>query len=113
MNKDFKLFQKEFKKWQEKFGLMGYTIYFKHEPLDGAFADIEIRQGEMVASVRLSNKLTDKNKLYRDIKMDAKHEAIHLLVGRLSENAGYRYSSKAEIYEATEELVNKLVTLIP
>ena len=112
-NKDFELFQKEFKKWQERFGLMGYTVYFGYEELDGAFADIRIKQGEMVATIRLNSKLSDGDKPHRDIKKDAKHEAIHLLVGRLAENAEYRYSSKAELYEATEELVNKLGNLIP
>ena len=28
---DFELFQKEFKKWQRKFGLTGYKVYFMRQ----------------------------------------------------------------------------------
>jgi len=113
MNKDFELFQKEFKKWQKLFGLTGHKVYFKYEPLDGRFAEIAITSGVMVATVRLNSNLPDKDKPFKDIKRDAKHEAIHLLLGRLEGNARYRYSSEAEIDEASEELVNKLEGLIP
>ena len=109
---DFELFQKEFKKWQDKFGLTGYRVYFKYEPIDSAFADIKINQGEMVVTTRLNSKLPDKDKPHRDIRHSAKHEAIHLLIGRLEQNARWRYSSEAEIYEATEELVFRLEGLI-
>ena len=111
--KDFDLFQVEFKKWQYRFGLTGYKVYFKYEPIDSSFADININQGEMVATVRLSSKLPDKNKPHKDVRRSAKHEALHLLVGRLENNGRYRYCSENEIYEATEELVFRLEELIP
>ena len=71
MNKDFALFQSEFKKWQKLFGLTGYQVYFKYEPIDGAFADIKVRQSDMVAVVRVNSKLHDGDKPFRDIKADA------------------------------------------
>lgn len=113
MDNDFELFKEEFKKWQVKFGLTGYTVYFKHEKIDGSFADIKINQGDMVVTARLNSKLSTANKPFKDIKGSAKHEAIHLLVGRLEQDGRYRYSSEPEIYEATEELVNRLECLIP
>lgn len=113
MNKDFALFQKEFKKWQKLFGLTGYKVYFKYEPDDGYFASLTVNQGNMVATVRLNSKLPDKDKAFKDIKQSAKHEAIHLLVARLERNGRYRFSSENEIYEATEELVFRLENLIP
>jgi len=112
MRQDFELFQSEFKKWQQKFGLTGYKVYFKHEAIDGCFASIEISQGEMVATVRLNSGLPDKDKPFEDIERSAKHEALHLLVGRLEQNGRCRYSSENEIYEATEELVFKLEELV-
>ena len=111
--KDFDLFQVEFKKWQYRFGLTGYKVYFKYEPLEDHFAEITISQGNMVATVRLNSKLPDKNKPHKDVRRSAKHEALHLLVGRLENNGRYRYCSENEIYEATEELVFKLEELIP
>ena len=109
---DFELFQREFKKWQQHFGLTGYKVYFKYEPIDSSFADIRINQGEMVATVTLNSTLPDKDKPFKDIKRSAKHEALHLLVGRLEQNARFRYSSENEIYECVEELVFKLEELV-
>ena len=112
MDKDFELFQQEFKKWQKWFGLTGYKVYFKYETIVSSFADIKINQGDMVATVRLNKKLLGKEKPFRDVKTSAKHEAIHLLVGRLEQDGRYRYCSEPEIYEATEELVHRLESLI-
>jgi len=66
----------------------------------------------MVATVRLNNKLPKKDREYKDIKRSAKHEALHLLVGRLEHNGYCRYSTENEIYEAAEEIVHKLEELI-
>ena len=66
----------------------------------------------MVATVRLNSNLPEKDKPYKDIKRSAKHEALHLLVGRLELNGRYRYLAETEIYEATEELVFRLEKLI-
>lgn len=113
MTEDFELFKQEFEKWQKRFGLTGYKVYFKHERIDGSFADIKINQGDMVVKVRLNKKLSEDNKIFKDIKRSAKHEALHLLVGRLEQDGRYRYCSETEIYEATEELVNRMEGLIP
>jgi len=109
---DFQLFQSEFKKWQEKFGLTGWQVYFKKDLIDGCFADISFCHGLQVATVRLNDKLPDKDKPFRDIKKDARHEALHLLLARLEGNAKFRYASENEITESIEELVVKLEGLI-
>lgn len=111
-NTDFLEFQSCFKEYQQKFGLTGYKVYFKYEPIDGAFADITVKYSDMVATVRLNSKSLGKDKPFKDIKRSAKHEAIHLLLQRLEGNARYRYASSEEIYEATEELTFKLEELI-
>lgn len=113
MNKDFELFQAEFKRWQKLFGLTGYRVYFKCEPLDDSFANISISQGHMVATVTLNSKIPAKDRPFEDVGQSAKHEALHLLIGRLDQDGRYRYSSEGEIYEAAEELVFKLENLIP
>lgn len=112
MNKDFAEFQKEFKKYQQLFGLTGYKVYFKFESIDSAFASITVDRADMIATVRLNSDLSDKDKPFKDIKMSAKHEAIHLLLMRLELNAIYRHSTSGEIYEAVEELAFKLEGLI-
>jgi len=109
-NKDFKLFQEEFEKWQERFGLTGYKVYFKYEPLDDSFASISVNQEGMIATVTL-NSLDRKNPL-KEIKRSAKHEALHLLLARLERRAKSRFANEDEIYELVEELTNKLECLI-
>ena len=112
MSKDFKDFQKYFKHYQKLFGLTGYQVYFKYEPIEESFANISINQTSMVVTVRLNSNLPEKDIPFKDIKRTAKHEAIHLLVGRLEQNGRYRYSSENEIFEAVEELVNRIWDLI-
>ena len=112
MNRDFILFQKYFTEYQQRFGLTGYKIYFRYEPLNSTFAEIRFGEHDQVATVALNSNLPEKDKPFKDIKLTAKHEAIHLLLHRLESNARWRYSSASEIDEADEELVVKLEQLI-
>lgn len=112
MDEDFALFQSEFKKWQQRFGLTGYRVFFRYEEIPHTFADIQVKQTDMVAVLRLNSKLDEIDKPNKDIRATAKHEAIHLLTARLAENGRYRYIAENEIDEALEELVKKLEGLI-
>ena len=105
----FETFQREFKKWQHEFGLSGYKVYFKHEPIDDAFANITFDQLEYIATVRL-NSTPGKD---GDVKRSAKHEAIHLLLARLNYIAIKRFIDSDVIDEEIESLVHKLEELIP
>jgi len=107
MDKDEKDFQRYFKEYQKLFGLLGYQVYFERKSLESGFASIVINQTDMVATVKLNNNTPDKP--FKDIKKSAKHEAIHLLIGRLGRS---QYLSENEIYEASEELIHKLEGLI-
>jgi len=106
--RDFLLFQKTFKEYQKLFGLTGYKVYFKYEPIDGAFASITCAQNDMVATVRLNSKLPDKDGRHKDIRGSAIHEVLHLLLMRLEIIAKCRYVASEEIYESVEEIVHKL-----
>lgn len=108
--KDFDLFKKIFLEYQQAFGVIGYKVYFKYEPLDGSFADITINQNDMVATVRLDSARTHPED--RDIRQSAKHEALHLMLFHLESLSINRFVREDEIYEATEELVFKLEGLI-
>ncbi len=110
--KDFELFQKHFVKYQKLFGLTGYRCYFKHEPLEGRFADIEINAWDKVATVRLNSALPDSNRLFKDTKRTAKHEALHLLTGKLESLARNRYIDPDEIGEAVEDIAHSLEGLV-
>ncbi len=106
---DFTIFKKEFKKWQIKFGLTGYTVYFKYEPID-AYANITVNQKGMVATVRLDS--SGEELEHRNVAKHAKHEAIHLLLWRLEDRASSRFILDSELCETVEDLVGRLEGLI-
>ena len=110
--KDFLIFQKHFTYWRERFGLTGYKVYFKYEPIDGAFADICVQEAQKVATIRLNSELPDKDKPHKNIKRTAKHEAIHLMLHKFEDLAFNRYLREGEVTEAEEEIVFKLEKLI-
>ncbi len=112
MSNDFVVFQEEFKKWQNKFGLNGYAVYFKYEPIDRLFAKIVFGGDNQVATVTLNSNLPEEVEQWKNVKKSAKHEAIHLLIHRLEMNARWRYTSQSELDEAVEELTIKLEDLI-
>ena len=109
---EFEQFQAYFKEYQQRFGLNGYELYFKHEPIEGGFAGIRVDLSDMVAVVTFASNISKKEKAIHDIKQSAQHEAIHLLLMRLTLLAKYRYTTKDEIYEAVKEVEHKLEGLI-
>ena len=113
MNNDFVEFQEHFKHYQNLFGLSGYKVYFRHEPLEKSFAEINIENHSLVATVTLNSRLSAKDKPFKDIKLSAKHEAIHLLLGQLEDRAYMRFLTKDAIYEALEDICHRLEGIIP
>ena len=111
-SKEFGQFQREFKKYQQMFGLNGYKVYYEEVPLDDCFAQILTNPGNMAVTVRL-NSVPAPHGTQRHPRQSAKHEAIHLLLNKLSDLAAQRYVRQGEVSEAEEELVFKLEGLIP
>jgi hypothetical protein len=111
-DKNFEEFKDWFNFYQKRFGLSGYRVGFKFENLGSDNAGININQTEMTALVRLNSKVPKEEREFHNAKEHAKHEALHLLVGRLEKNGRFRYATDGEIYEATEELVRRLEKLI-
>jgi len=111
-NDDFDLFKGYFLRYCKLLGLNGYRIYFKYEPTRDSFAEISVNQTTMCATVWLNSKVPVKDKPFNDIRVSAKHEALHLLTYRLEALARYRYATEQEIFEASEELAHKLEPLL-
>jgi len=109
--KDFELFMKECKIWEERLKLDGWSILYLHKGLDNVLADTNITADTRTVCVRLNTEWIDPINI-KSIKETAKHEMIHVLLGRMSGNASYRYTSKMELYESEEELVYKLEKII-
>ena len=81
--RDFTIFKRCFKTYQERFGLNGYKVYFRLEPLKESFAAITVKQESMVATVRLNSEIDIDNVEFANARRSAKHEALHLLIMRL------------------------------
>jgi len=59
------------------------------------------------------NTVLDESDIEKDwIERTAKHEMVHLLIGRLVEIANCRYVTDSELSEAAEGLVHSLEKLI-
>ncbi len=110
--KDFDLFKKWFLHYQKLFGLTGYKVYFRYEVLESGFAQIVIQQDDMVATAILNSVIPKRDKPFKEVKLSAKHEATHLLLSGLEFRALDRWSTRGQIDEIVEGLVNKLTELI-
>jgi len=113
-NKDFEVFKREFEKYQKLFGLIGFNIFYSHEPLEHKFATILYSIENAEATVKLSNTppcVPEGNIV--DVRALAKHEAIHLLLSRLVWYTNQRCVMQGVLEEAEEEIVVKLEGLIP
>ncbi len=109
----FELFKSECRKWEKRFGLDGWSILYQHEKLDdNSLAKTSINVDGRVVNIILNKDWQDEPLNLQAIKDAAKHETIHVLLGRLSGNAAYRFTSKIELLESEEELVYKLEKII-
>ena len=109
--KDFEFFVRECKKWGKILELADWDIRYFHEERKSNALAVTLRdlQGR-AASVYLS---TDWDEVSHEaLTSTAKHEMIHLLVGRLAGNAFCRFITEDDLMESEEALVVKLSKLI-
>ena len=111
----FSIFKTECKKWIKKLELNDWKIYYIHEDLGPnlygrCFTDLVGK----VCSIRFAAKwaMLGIDDIEESIKETAKHEVIHLLLGRFSTISAARYITESEQIEAEETLVRKLEKLL-
>lgn len=108
----FAAFEKAIHHYVTAYGLTGWTIELHHEgdntlgratcapQLDGRRVDIYLPtswSNEDVTSQKLDS--------------SARHEVIHILLARMSALAAERHCTQAQLYEAEEELVTKIMEI--
>lgn len=111
----FKIFCDAMDFWLEKFQLTkSWRIYYKHKKLDDILAESDIEYDHHIAVFTLTTDWEEKNEKLNteNIQDTAKHEAMHLLIGRLSWYGQARYLLENDISVAEEKLVNTLMNLI-
>jgi hypothetical protein len=115
--KHFDIFHKECQRLQKEWHLNGWNIRYEHKKFENVNAQM-IKNGNCYnATMALStfidcDEFTDKQNTVKFIKDLAKHEMIHLLLGRVIHCAEARWCTDSELVEAEEELVRKLIQII-
>jgi hypothetical protein len=105
----FNRFKKEFNRLVPILGINGYKFYFFHEKLDN-YAEVHINEpGRCVSIIYGLNPTSCDATTPED---NAKHEAIHVLIHRLSWLGEQRFTAPDEINHETEKLVIKLEGII-
>jgi len=107
----FNIFKKECVKWIEKFKLDNWEVHYRWQEKESARASIDINLDGYIATINL-NREWDSYEGVEELKQCAKHEVVHLLLGRFSVNANARFVSENDLSESEEELVRKLDKLL-
>jgi hypothetical protein len=110
--KHFKIFEKWCWHYIEKFGLNEYEIFIEHDKCDDGRAFCGINPISKAFTLGLALEWEDSIN-NQELRMTAKHEVIHGLVGKLDSYGCARYITKDDMTEAVEELVQRLMRIIP
>jgi len=94
-------FQKVFRAWQKRLGLLEYTVTFEQKKLPDCWAQLIVDPEGCVATLTLS---TVGKWTVRNIKQVACHECIHLLLGRLTYLGHARFLNEGEIHTENERV---------
>lgn len=108
--KEFNQFQQYCLKYQKDWDLSEWRICFQFEKLGDSNAKTAFNLEAHQATIALN---TDKDPIEEDLKRLAKHEMLHVLLGRMGELAQYRYTIFRELDSAEHSVINKLIKLIP
>jgi len=111
----FELFKKYCREYQEKFHLMGWDVHFEFIELKGKRAETAFNLESSQATIALCADWQDQVMLFnkKNLKLTAKHEMLHLFLGRMGELAQYRYVQRRELDAAEHEIIQKLEKLLP
>lgn len=104
-DKQFTQFKREFRSWQERWGLLAYDVSFERRPLANTWGEVSADPENFVAVVTLSSNGRWTSK---DIKATACHESLHLLFNQYNHLAHSRYIRECELCGEEERIVRSL-----
>jgi len=111
--KRFKAVKRAFNKYVKKFGLLEYTCYFEQTEMEeDTFASITVYEEAYVAHVAINTNLSEDAERLYDADLIGKHEAIHLLVHRLTWLGVSRNTSEDALWLEDERLTKLLEKII-
>jgi hypothetical protein len=104
----FKTYAEHVRLWCLRFGLVEYALAFEHHQLaDGRLAEVEYDPEGKTAVFRLT-----KTAVELDPEACAKHEAAHLLLGKLVWLAEARFINQKQIEDEAERIVMVLEKIL-
>jgi len=110
---DFQLFKEACLKWQDKLGMVDWSIHYAHEFVEGDYARTYWNLSGAVATVYLSTKWDDLRPKTRDaLDRLALHEVLHILVAPLTAEAEARYTDQKTIDTAEHCIIRRLENII-
>jgi hypothetical protein len=110
--KDLEFFRVEFLKWQARFGLTDWEVFFAHQKAE-CEAGINIEWTNKSAIVVLATDWEDTPVTKEKLKEDAMHEAIHLVLAPIDKLSRSRFCvTEKQINEADEDTVRRIATAI-
>jgi hypothetical protein len=109
-DRHFQIFQKEAKRWIDKFGMQGWDIRFVHQDLAGdlnaaAFFEAGEDITNRIATIGLARSDFKRKLTAEYIKLCAFHEVCELLLHRFQYLAKARYCQEEDIDEERHNLI--------
>lgn len=112
---DFEKFKESLSKYLKDYKMDFWNVGVKHIKINNEYtaARVYLDINSSVATVKFNTELGDDVIVNEDaIDIWAKHEAIHILLARITELGCSRYITTAEFDSAEEELVMRLEKLL-
>lgn len=108
----FSQFKRSFLHWQKEFGCLDFEIAFTLDDLDGCVAQIKIDTKGKVAVVEMTNHIDGMDIGHFNPVTTGKHEALHLLLRKISHLVSAMGVTGREIEDAEESAVRVLEKLL-
>lgn len=108
----FDRFKTECERWITQLELTDWNIHILSEELPEAYSGCYAITNTELASKTAWIRYNKNNRDHAKLDFFAKHEVVHVMLGRFSELAGERYVTEKELIETEEGLVNLLCKLI-
>lgn len=112
--KHFEEFKHYHAEYLKRYGLLQWSVEYKHAPLEDCYGETEMAFRGKCATVTLSTLWTKTRPLNsEELRKLAKHETNHILLYSLYWHATARYVQPDTLQEAEEAIVRTLDKLIP